>query len=191
MPVFTGPRDILPDLMSAFRSGLPADVASIDRNDGDVEACATMMEAAEGQLHGWTREARLATAGGKWLNQHARDRGTARQAGESDATLRQRLRTPPDAITPPAMRAALEALAATAGVGAVYLYELYSAATGATFTGWSATQATSFCDRGARLTREYDRTICVFIVPAAIGAAAADEIRLKLAPGRRYLLETY
>lgn len=60
-----------------------------------------------------------------WLAQHARDRGTSRQAGETDPVLQQRLRVVPDALTRQAVLDAANAILAAAGViGSAALLEL-------------------------------------------------------------------
>lgn len=50
-----------------------------------------------------------------WLDQHARDRGTSRQAGESDEALIARLRNVEDLVTRPALLAAVQAMMTDAG----------------------------------------------------------------------------
>jgi hypothetical protein len=82
-----------------------------------------------------------------WLAQHARDRGTSRQAGETDPVLQERLRVIPDAVTRQAVLNAADAILAAAGViGFAVLLELprdaawlgrYTAMTG---TGGTFTQ---------------------------------------------------
>lgn len=60
-----------------------------------------------------------------WLAQHARDRGSSRQAGEGDAALQQRLRLIPDALTRQALLDAANGILAAAGVaGSAALVEL-------------------------------------------------------------------
>lgn len=60
-----------------------------------------------------------------WLDQHARDRGTSRQAGELDPVLQTRLRVVPDAITRQALLDAANAILAAAGVaGSAAMLEL-------------------------------------------------------------------
>lgn len=60
-----------------------------------------------------------------WLDQHARDRGTGRRAGEDTATLRERLRNTPDAVTRIALIEAIQAIVDAAGVaGDVAIVEL-------------------------------------------------------------------
>lgn len=79
-----------------------------------------------------------------WLNQHARDRDTTRQAGESDAALRERLRTIPDALTRSALLDSANAILAAAGVtGTAALVELpRDAAWVGTYAGMSGTGGT-------------------------------------------------
>jgi hypothetical protein len=60
-----------------------------------------------------------------WLDQHARDRGTSRQAGELDPVLQARLRAVPDAVTRQALLDAANAILAAAGVaGSAAMLEL-------------------------------------------------------------------
>lgn len=79
-----------------------------------------------------------------WLNQHARDRNTSRQAGESDVALRERLRTIPDAVTRQAILDAANAILAAAGVsGEAALVELpRDAAWVGTYTALTGTGGT-------------------------------------------------
>lgn len=51
-----------------------------------------------------------------WLAQHARDRGTERQEGESDEALRDRLKRVEDAVTRPVLLAAVQAVLDREGV---------------------------------------------------------------------------
>lgn len=55
------------------------------------------------QIEFWQEMGRISTATDIWLDQHAVDHGTRRQTGESDASLRNRLQTPEDAVTLPAL----------------------------------------------------------------------------------------
>lgn len=60
-----------------------------------------------------------------WLAQHARNYGTARQNGETDPTLRARLRNVPDALTRPALISAANAILTAAGIAtSAYMVEL-------------------------------------------------------------------
>lgn len=105
------------------------------RGDRDlaVEAgIAKMMGAARAQVDYWAGQTLIASAAGAtsttpdWLQQHAIDRGTRRQYGESDAELRARLRFYPDAITPAALLGVAQGIVDAAGVAtdAVAMVEL-------------------------------------------------------------------
>lgn len=105
------------------------------RGDRDlaVEAgIAKMMGAARAQVEYWAGQTLIASAVGAtsttpdWLQQHAIDRGTRRQSGESDAELRARLRFYPDAITAVALLGVAQGIVDAAGVASdpVALVEL-------------------------------------------------------------------
>lgn len=87
--------------------------------------------AADAQGKFWFSQAMILDAVGAtgsdpdWLNQHAVDRGTSRQAGETDEALRERIRNTPDLITRPALLSAAQAIVDGEGiVGTVALVEL-------------------------------------------------------------------
>ncbi len=79
-----------------------------------------------------------------WLQQHARDRGTSRQSGESDVALQQRLRTIPDALTRQALLDAANVVLAADGIaGTAALLELpRDSAFAGVFTALSGTGGT-------------------------------------------------
>jgi hypothetical protein len=81
-----------------------------------LAAAAKAYALAKAQITDWWSQSFIKTATGFWLDQHARDRGTRRQANESDATLRARLRQIEDAVTLPALQAAVAAVLTAAGV---------------------------------------------------------------------------
>lgn len=74
------------------------------------------------QIDYWITQTFITTATGAtlttpdWLNQHARDRGTSRQNGESDAALAARLRNTPDALTRLAILNAANLILQAAGI---------------------------------------------------------------------------
>src|SRR5258705_8592656 len=70
---------------------------------------------AQGQ--DWLDITFLDNATGAELDQHALDRGTTRRSGESDATLRERLRNITDVVTEPALKVAVDALLAASSLG--------------------------------------------------------------------------
>jgi hypothetical protein len=69
---------------------------------------------AQGQ--DWKDITYLDNATGAELDQHAYDRGTSRRAGESDGTLRERLRQISDAVTQPALIRGVDAILDGAGL---------------------------------------------------------------------------
>lgn len=81
-----------------------------------LAAAAKAFALAKAQIADWWSQSFIKTATGFWLDQHARDRGTRRQANESDATLRARLRQIEDAVTLPAIQSAVAAVLTAAGV---------------------------------------------------------------------------
>jgi hypothetical protein len=85
----------------------------------------------KGQIDYWFGQTLIKNALGAtgttpdWLNQHARDRGTSRQNGETDVALRARLRAVSDAITRQALLSAANAiLAASSIAGSAAMIEL-------------------------------------------------------------------
>lgn len=86
----------------------------------------------------------ILTATGVWLEQHADDRGTRRQANEDDPTLRARLRNVPDAVNVQSLKDAANAILAAAGiVGTATLVELpRDGANTGTFTAMTGTGGT-------------------------------------------------
>lgn len=93
-----------------------------------LEAYSEIFQDAEDQSTFWQERTYIDIADSgapDWLNQHAKDRGTYRQSGESDAQLRTRLRSIPDALHRQTLiDAAQSIIDAAAVVGTVYLIEL-------------------------------------------------------------------
>lgn len=78
-----------------------------------------------------------------WLGELAADRGTRQQSGEATDALRQRIRSFPDAVTPPAIASAVNALLTSEGLGACALVELrYDRAYFGTYTAVTGTGGT-------------------------------------------------
>jgi hypothetical protein len=93
-----------------------------------MEAFADIFQRVDDQAAFWVDLSYIDTADlgpPDWLNQHAKDRGTYRQLGETDAVLRERLRSFADALTPILIRETLADLMTAAGVvGTVGVLEL-------------------------------------------------------------------
>lgn len=120
------------ELLDWALASLPPWFSDAESRDFAIEgAMAKMAGAARAQTDYWFGQALITTATGAtattpdWLQLHAMDRGTRRQDGESDEALRSRLRTFADALTPPAILAAAQAVIDAAGVsGDVAMVEL-------------------------------------------------------------------
>lgn len=128
-------------------------------DDVHLRAAAKTFEAVKTQADYWFSQTLITQANGPvsglpdWLNQHARDRATNRQNGESDPALKERIRNIPDALTRASLLAAADAiLAAESIAGAAGMVELprdgaicgqvYAPMTGTGGT-WSAGAGTS------------------------------------------------
>lgn len=122
---------LTPEAQELFDFAIGALPSWLRANDEVLTASASMMALARAQSAYLFGQALITTAEGAtattpdWLNQHARDRGTSRQAGETDPVLQQRLRVIPDALTRQAILDAANAILAAAGVvGSAAMLEL-------------------------------------------------------------------
>ena len=120
------------ELLDFALGALPPWFSDAEARDFAIEGgYAKMAGAARAQTSYWFGQTLITTATGPtattpdWLQLHAIDRGTRRQNGETDDTLRSRLRTFPDALTVATILAAAQAVIDAAGVsGTVYMVEL-------------------------------------------------------------------
>jgi hypothetical protein len=91
-------------------------------DDLHLVASAIVFGAVKIQTDYWYRQTLITQADGPvaglpdWLNQHARDRGTNRQANESNAALRDRIRNVPDALTRASILSAADAILAAESI---------------------------------------------------------------------------
>ena len=176
MPTYTVPNDVVEDLVAAYRGVVPADIGNPGREDGadEIYALAEMMAIAECVGQNWARNALVSTAIGPYLELLARGNGLKKQSGETDDQLRARAMTPPLAITPDLILAALQAAIDANGGGQVELVEL---------PAQSMYLDSGMCaDRGVRMG---DRRTVIAIVPAMTGNAdsAAALLESKTAAG--------
>lgn len=79
------------------------------------ESIAVVFDAVRTLGYSWARSTFILEAQGSWLDLLARDWGTARRLGESDDSLRDRLRNPEDAVTEPALEAGADGILAAMG----------------------------------------------------------------------------
>lgn len=107
------------ELLNFALAALPSWVR---KDDDALRGAAKQIGAARRQWDYWYSQTLIKQATGPtptqpdWLNQHARDRGTNRQAGEDDPTLRLRLRNVDDSITRPAIFAAVNSILDAQGI---------------------------------------------------------------------------
>jgi hypothetical protein len=187
MPTFTVPGDVVEDLVKIFRGVVPQDVGSPDRSDNsdDVYALAEMMAIGECVSKNWQRMARVTYADGVYLELQAAQVGLFKQAGEGDPSLRQRIRTPPFAVTPDLILTALQSIVDAAGGGTVYLVELPRDG-----FRWSRKQCWS---RGWRWA-SINHGIVIALIPAsraAVQGAVADALRAKVLAGKTSMVQLY
>lgn len=106
-------------------SSLPPWFVVRDRTREIMQSMAKIFGEAYYQADAYFDESLILQAVGIYLDQHARDRGTFRQTGELDASLRIRLRTVEDAVTLPVITTQVQAIIDSEGiVGAPAFVEL-------------------------------------------------------------------
>ncbi len=108
-------------LFAHIRDAMPAPFRG-DRPFEDIHAVAAQYELTMAQMREWSAMMFITTATGVWLDAHAQDRGTFRQAGETDEELRARIKTLQDVVTEPALLAAAQAIVDAAGIVGVVAY---------------------------------------------------------------------
>jgi hypothetical protein len=120
------------DLFDEGRAVVPHWFFSRARANEELGMFAKMVGAGLAQIRDWLQvQTKITTAQGAtsttpdWLGQHARDRGTFRQSGESDAALRDRLRKFEHGLTRTYLLQAVQSMLTTYGVaGTAYMVEL-------------------------------------------------------------------
>jgi hypothetical protein len=178
------------NILAGGANAVPAYFRSTEREREDLHAIAAEMTFIDAAMSSWHRMTFIETAEGVWLDQHGRDRGVSRQAGESDVSYRTRLRTIDDAVTPASILAIANAvLAANGAAGSARLLELPR---DALYLGVSTTEIRGCFNRGLRLMRTGAPLIIVILpagTPAAVVAAVSDAVRLRKAAGVFHTVE--
>lgn len=109
-------------LLDFALAGLPDWFTHDVRRLEDLAAAAKCIGQAQATIKYWLGQTLIMQATGPvgddpdWLNQHAMDRNTRRQGGESDSALRERLRNVPDAITRQSILDAVNAILDAEGI---------------------------------------------------------------------------
>jgi len=105
-----------------IRGSLPSWLFERARAEEEMGALVKIFARVQTQVDFWRAQGGILTAVGAtglepdWLGQHARDRDTSRANAETDAALRQRLRTFTDMLTRPALLALIDAMLDAGGV---------------------------------------------------------------------------
>jgi hypothetical protein len=138
--------ELFEDLLAWLQSSLPKRLWQSAEGDIIIRAIARGLVPAYKQLIFWRDQTFIATAEDAFLDQHARDRGTWRQAAETDPLLRSRLRNPQDALTRPVLFDAIaDILTAHSVAGTAHMVEMprdgihFAAMTVRTFAGCTLT----------------------------------------------------
>ena len=156
-------------LFDAARAALPAWFFSDDLNVQELlGGFAKIFGASLLQADGWADSVFVLKATGAWLDQLARDRGTARQPNETDAALAIRLRQYQNMVTLPAISANIHALWVnlTGGGGTAPVF--LELRTGRAFFGTQTasepnpTHKRAWLSRGNRMGSSYESVlICI------------------------------
>lgn len=118
-------------LVNWAKAQLPEWFSHGEREEEYLGALAKMHGQSLSLAQNWLGQTLILTAVGAtggdadWLDMHAGERDTKRQAAETDPTLRQRIRAVEDAVTRPVLLAAAQAIVDAEGiVGTVQIVEL-------------------------------------------------------------------
>lgn len=104
------------NLLDHTRDSLPRLLRSDGRAEEIERAHAAVIGTAGAIVDDWTRSTYVGNANGIWLDARGSDTSARRQDDEVDADYRERLRSPPDSVSPAAIEAGVQALVDAAGV---------------------------------------------------------------------------
>lgn len=107
-------QDLLTWLLSSIPKAIWMDDPRLSKQEVWTAAVKSLI-LVQRQAEDWQRATYITEAEGVWLNLHAKERGTNRQAGELDPGLRDRLRNVADAVTVSAIVTAVRAYLDSAG----------------------------------------------------------------------------
>lgn len=154
-----------------------------------LHAYTQLFDAARLQGQDWLDATYLDTAVGSELDQHALDRGTVRRYGETDESLRERLRNITDVVTEPALKAGIDALLAASSLDECRFVELRRDRAHYQLPG----DSTSFLSRGYRMTYATTPMGYIVILPygtTAVMAESVEEYLRQYGPaGYHYIVE--
>lgn len=157
-----------------------------------LHAYTQLFDDARAQGQTWLNVTYIDSATGSDLDQHALDRGTVRRAGETDATLRSRLKNITDVVTEPALKDAVDTLLAASSLGpSAWVCLRRDRAFCQLPAAVNANE--SFLSRGYRMTSAQIPMSYLVILPygttAAMGEAVEEYLRQYGPAGYDYIVE--
>lgn len=174
------------------RGALPRFLFQSDDAPQDVlGAYAKIFGAVDAQVREWVEQAYIQSATGIFLEQHARDFGTSKRAGESEAVLRARIGKEQLVVTRPRLLQGADEILAAAGAttGAVMLEMRYDRAF---FSDETPGDTVAFCSRGYRMG-SIGLNGFVIILPAgaseSVRASIDEYVRQAKAGGFRHRVD--
>ena len=189
---FPSPSD-LGDVRRHGREALPPAFYAADRTEEEIEASAAMMAQALAAGRGWVWTTYVQNATGFWLDALANERGIYRRDGESDETLRARVRTIEDAVTPGDLLLEVNRILAEHGLGPLTQGAIVELKRDRGWLGLGGDgHSRAFAGRGYRCGNDAPGRIIVVLpygTTDAIAAAVSDTIRLKRAAGFPHTVE--
>ena len=172
--------DVVEDLFQVYVGSVPPDMTATPYGQDVAYVIAEVMAVAEEEVSRLSEGAKLSTATGLFLEQHAKDRGLRRQDGETEDQLRARLQKPPQAITVGAIKEAVIAIVEDPNV---FIIEL--------------PLRSAFYDRVTFFDRDSyfggGRGVVIVLIPASANAFASvvDAVRSKIAAGKIFFVLEY
>lgn len=183
-------------LYDAAKAALPSWLFVDDQAAQElIAALAKEMSTARDVVDEWVNNTYILQSSGFWLDELAKDRGTRRQAGETDAQLQYRLRNLQDLVTLPAITAVVNGILAPLGTTCAVAELRFGKGFGRTAAhiGTGSTQG-AFCNRGRRVSGNPPKNTIVVILPygtpAATVASIVEAVRQSKAGGITHLVET-
>lgn len=156
-----------------------------------LHAYTQIFDSVRTQGQEWLDITYLDNATGAALDQHAFDRGTTRRENEDDDTLRERLRNITDAVTEPALKAAVDTILDANGLGeSAWLVIRRDRAFCQSVAASNATE--SFASRGYRAGSQTPMGYLVILpygTTDAIGHAVEEYLRQYGPAGYYYIVE--
>jgi len=126
MPSFIPDPTDVANLVAIYRSSVPPDIASAERDLDEAYTMATIIASALASVRAWARNIAIGSALGSGLDAQGTNVGLSRQGSELDEPYRARLQLPPAAGTWQSIVDAVQSVVTAAGgpAGSVYLVEL-------------------------------------------------------------------